>query len=240
MARAAAELVPLANVRAALAAVEIGRRGRRDRLRDRRRRVAAGCDGRVGRRRVRRRRAIVYPAAIVATDRRTAEPRERFLEFLRGTAARRIFETLQAFSPLRIRSDPCDGHLADHAGSPCMAAIATLIMLPPGLLLAWLLARRRFPGRVLVETFVSLPLVMPPVATGLILLMLLAPRGAIGGVARAARHRDRLHLEGGGAGDGGHGAAAAGAHGARGLRAGGTRATSRSRRRSARARCASS
>jgi molybdate transport system permease protein len=57
---------------------------------------------------------------------------------------------------------------------------ATAIMLPPGLLLAWWLARRRFRGQTLVETLVSLPLVMPPVATGLILLMLLAPRGVIG------------------------------------------------------------
>src|SRR5688500_9627147 len=62
-----------------------------------------------------------------------------------------------------------------------MAAIATVIMLPPGLLLAWALSRGRFRGRVLLETFVSLPLVMPPVATGLILLMLLAPRGLLGG-----------------------------------------------------------
>ena len=57
---------------------------------------------------------------------------------------------------------------------------ATALMLPPGLLLAWLLARRRFRGRALVETVITLPLVMPPVATGLILLMLLAPRGPIG------------------------------------------------------------
>lgn len=62
-----------------------------------------------------------------------------------------------------------------------MAAIATAIMLPPGLLLAWALSRGRFRGRVLLETFVSLPLVMPPVATGLVLLMLLAPRGPLGG-----------------------------------------------------------
>lgn len=63
-----------------------------------------------------------------------------------------------------------------------MATAATAIMLPPGLFLAWLLARGRFPGRVLLETFISLPLVMPPVATGLLLLMLLAPRGPLGGV----------------------------------------------------------
>ena len=60
------------------------------------------------------------------------------------------------------------------------ALAATLIMVPPGLLLAWVLARGRFPGRVLLDTMVSLPLVMPPVATGLILLMLFAPRGPLG------------------------------------------------------------
>lgn len=63
-----------------------------------------------------------------------------------------------------------------------MATAATLLILPVGLLLAWLLARGRFRGRTLVETAVSLPLVMPPVATGLLLLMLLAPRGPLGGV----------------------------------------------------------
>jgi molybdate transport system permease protein len=62
------------------------------------------------------------------------------------------------------------------------AAGATVLILPPGVVLAWLLARRKFPGRVLVETIVSLPLVMPPVATGLILLMLLGRRGFVGRV----------------------------------------------------------
>jgi molybdate transport system permease protein len=60
------------------------------------------------------------------------------------------------------------------------ACLATLLMLPPGLLIAWLLARGRFRGRVLLDTFVSLPLVMPPVATGLVLLALVAPRGPVG------------------------------------------------------------
>jgi len=63
-----------------------------------------------------------------------------------------------------------------------MAVAATLLILPPGLLLAWALSRGHFRGRVLLETFVSLPLVMPPVATGLLLLVLLAPRGALGPV----------------------------------------------------------
>jgi molybdate transport system permease protein len=66
------------------------------------------------------------------------------------------------------------------------AAAATLLMLPPGLLLAWLLARGRFRGRVLLDTVVSLPHVMPPVATGLVLLMLVAPRGPLGRVLARA------------------------------------------------------
>lgn len=66
-------------------------------------------------------------------------------------------------------------------GFTILAALAaTFLMLAPGLLLAWVLAHKRFRGRALLETIVSLPLVMPPVATGLILLMLLAPRGPIG------------------------------------------------------------
>jgi molybdate transport system permease protein len=60
------------------------------------------------------------------------------------------------------------------------AAGATAVMIVPGLALAWLLARGRFRGRLLLETLVSLPLVMPPVATGLILLLLCSPRGPVG------------------------------------------------------------
>jgi molybdate transport system permease protein len=60
------------------------------------------------------------------------------------------------------------------------AVLATVLMLPPGVGVAWLLARGRFRGRVLLETVVSLPLVMPPVATGLLLLGLFAPFGLFG------------------------------------------------------------
>lgn len=63
-----------------------------------------------------------------------------------------------------------------------LAALATLVMLPPGICLAWVLARRRFPGRALLETLVSLPLVMPPVATGLILIWLFGRRSPVGGL----------------------------------------------------------
>lgn len=61
-----------------------------------------------------------------------------------------------------------------------MAIIATALTLPPGLLAGWLLARRRFVGKSVIETLVTLPLVMPPVATGLILLRLLGQRSPLG------------------------------------------------------------
>ncbi len=61
-----------------------------------------------------------------------------------------------------------------------VAALATLLILPPGLLVAWCLARLQWPGKSLVETLVALPLVMPPVATGLILLKAVGRRGFIG------------------------------------------------------------
>ena len=60
------------------------------------------------------------------------------------------------------------------------AALATLLIVPPGLAIAWLLARYHWRGKSFVETLVALPLVMPPVATGLLLLQLLGRRGLIG------------------------------------------------------------
>lgn len=65
------------------------------------------------------------------------------------------------------------------------ATLAVLIDLVPGVVLAWLLARRAWPGKALVETAVTLPLVMPPVATGLLLLELLGRRGWLGGTLHA-------------------------------------------------------
>lgn len=62
-----------------------------------------------------------------------------------------------------------------------IAALSTLAILPFGVGLAWLLARRDWPGKSVVETLVALPLVIPPVATGLLLLKLLGRRGPLGG-----------------------------------------------------------
>jgi molybdate transport system permease protein len=67
-----------------------------------------------------------------------------------------------------------------------MALVATVVALPPGVALGWLLARRTFPGRSLVETLAALPLVMPPVATGLLLLWILGRRSPLGQALDAA------------------------------------------------------
>ncbi len=62
-----------------------------------------------------------------------------------------------------------------------VCALSTLLITPFGLGLAWLLARKRWRGKTLVEALVTVPLVIPPVATGLILLKLFGRRGPIGG-----------------------------------------------------------
>ena len=61
--------------------------------------------------------------------------------------------------------------------SAVVACAAVLATLPPGVALGWLLARRTFPGKFLVETALNLPLVVPPVVTGYLLLVALGRRG---------------------------------------------------------------
>ena len=67
-----------------------------------------------------------------------------------------------------------------------VAALAAALILPFGVAAAWLLARKRWYGKAVVETLIALPLVMPPVATGLILLKLVGRRGPIGRFLHAA------------------------------------------------------
>jgi len=61
-----------------------------------------------------------------------------------------------------------------------VSVLSTLLILPGGIFLAWLLARPGWFGKSFVETVAALPLVLPPVATGLILLKLLGRRGLLG------------------------------------------------------------
>ena len=61
-----------------------------------------------------------------------------------------------------------------------VATLATLASLPLGLGVAWLLARRRFPGRALLDGLVHLPLILPPVVTGYLLLLAFGRKGVFG------------------------------------------------------------
>src|SRR5262252_827550 len=62
-----------------------------------------------------------------------------------------------------------------------VATRAVVFNLPIAIGVAWLLTRRTFPGRLLVDAFVHLPLVLPPVVVGYLLLLLFGMRGPIGG-----------------------------------------------------------
>ena len=62
-----------------------------------------------------------------------------------------------------------------------VAFLSLIVMFPPGLLVGWLLAKRKFLGKSFLNTLVMLPLVLPPVVSGYLLLMLLSKHGPVGG-----------------------------------------------------------
>jgi molybdate transport system permease protein len=130
---------------------------------------------------------ISYPFAVLASAPQPQEAR-RFLAYLQSQEARAIFAKYGFRSAgHRPAVPPAAGRQRPTAGEPLAArpaggqlhvilltlqtaSFSTLLLLAPGLAIAWLLARFRWRGKSLVETIVALPLVMPPVATGLILL----------------------------------------------------------------------
>jgi molybdate transport system permease protein len=61
-----------------------------------------------------------------------------------------------------------------------IAIVATVVALPFGIALAWLLARKEFWGKALLDGVIHLPLVLPPVVTGYLLLISFGRRGPIG------------------------------------------------------------
>jgi molybdate transport system permease protein len=62
-----------------------------------------------------------------------------------------------------------------------VAAVATLIATPLGIAVAWLLARRDFWGKAALDALIYLPLVLPPVVTGYLLLLTFGRKGLVGG-----------------------------------------------------------
>lgn len=61
-----------------------------------------------------------------------------------------------------------------------VGGVAVVAVMPVAFAIAWLLARVRFPGKLLVDALVHLPLVLPPVVTGWLLLLAFAPAGPLG------------------------------------------------------------
>ncbi|HKR64433.1 MAG TPA: molybdate ABC transporter substrate-binding protein, partial [Thermoanaerobaculia bacterium] len=120
---------------------------------------------------------IVYPFAVLANAPHKDEAR-RFFAYLRTPEAMGVFAR-HGFGG-RANGNPSQ---TQDAKTPLLltlrtATLSTVLLLAPGMALAWLLARRRWRGKSIVETLVALPLVMPPVATGLILLQF-APRSVV-------------------------------------------------------------
>jgi len=108
---------------------------------------------------------------------------------------------LPASPSLAVAGPPCEspphnklkGHVRDAAMhltpaeldalllSLAVAARSVLLSLPFAVAIAWLLTRGRFAGRWLLDAFVHLPLVLPPVAVGYVLLLIFGNTGPIGG-----------------------------------------------------------
>ncbi len=61
-----------------------------------------------------------------------------------------------------------------------VSTLAVLVSLPFGVLFAWVLVRCRFPGKALLDGIIHLPLVLPPVVVGYLLLVVLGRRGVVG------------------------------------------------------------
>jgi len=62
-----------------------------------------------------------------------------------------------------------------------VSIVATLVSTPIGIAVAWLLARRDFWGKALLDAVIHLPLVLPPVVTGYLLLLSFGRKGPVGG-----------------------------------------------------------
>jgi molybdate transport system permease protein len=66
-----------------------------------------------------------------------------------------------------------------------VAGVAAAASVPLAVCVGWLLAKRTFPGKFLVETLINLPLVLPPVVTGYLLLVLFGRHGWLGGAVES-------------------------------------------------------
>ncbi len=128
---------------------------------------------------------IRYPAALC----KGAHPKaEALLAFLSSPAAREIWQR-HGFSPINAPPSAASGNVDQADRSAAMAAAllsvkvalgCVAIVAVPGIAVGWLLARKQFPGKALLDALVHAPLVMPPVVTGYLLLMVFGAGGPVG------------------------------------------------------------
>ena len=134
---------------------------------------------------------IRYPAAILTASSNSQRAKE-LLALLAGEAggrglARAGLEPLVASGVSNSVREPLDGDAGPGLWSALwislsVAAAAVLLDLVPALILAWILARKRFFGRGCIEALATLPLILPPTAIGWLLLRSLSTDSPLGGL----------------------------------------------------------
>jgi molybdate transport system permease protein len=131
---------------------------------------------------------ITYPAAVIAGAPH-AEAARRFLDFCQTAEARRAFQA-EGFLVTATHPSGSTGREATPLPNPwsavrlslLVALGATLAGFIPAVWLGWILARKDFIGKSFLATVALVPLVLPPVVTGFLLLSLLGSQGPLGGV----------------------------------------------------------
>ncbi len=92
-----------------------------------------------------------------------------------------------ALDVVRIKAALTDGQTANALGvSLLTASIATALLALLGVPLGYVLARRNFPGKTWLSILVFLPLICPPAASGILLLLFFGPNQGLGGLLRNA------------------------------------------------------
>lgn len=127
---------------------------------------------------------IVYPIAAI----HDASPQTNaFLAWLDGDVARGVISRWGLSAT--AEAPPAEVRQVTSSGADCLGAIqlslkvavvSVLLLTVPSIAVGWLLARKQFVGKRLLSTLVYVPLVVPPVATGYLLLVILGVNGPIG------------------------------------------------------------
>ena len=131
---------------------------------------------------------IVYPLAAIRG--RDGPAVRRLLAFFQSAEAAAIFSghgftVLNTAAATYAREEQTTAVPTDEEWEVLLLSLrvglfCVLLSLPPGVFLGWLLARREFRGKILLDGLCHLPLVLPPVVTGYLLLLLFGRRGILG------------------------------------------------------------